>query len=78
MSEEQSDDSDDDGRDADEETVGEVDHEHPKTGETFDRTGVHGRGKEHPEESADDDTADETPDSSGEGTAEETNGADGS
>ena len=30
-------------------TVEDVDHEHPHTGETFDRTGVHGRGKEHPD-----------------------------
>jgi hypothetical protein len=52
------------GRDADEETVEDVDHEHPTTGETFDRTGVHGRGKKHPDETADEDTDDDPTDDS--------------
>jgi hypothetical protein len=50
------------GRDAGGKTVEDVDHEHPTTGETFDRTGVHGRGKKHPDETADEDTDDDLTD----------------
>lgn len=34
-------------------TIEDVDHEHPETGETFDRTGVHARGKQHPDDQPD-------------------------
>lgn len=55
------------GRNADEETVEDVDHEHPTTGETFDRTGVHGRGKKHPDATANEDTADDPTEDSDDG-----------
>lgn len=32
------------------ETLEDVDHVHPETGETFDQTGVHSRGQKHPDD----------------------------
>lgn len=40
-------------------TVEDVDHSHPHTDETFDSTGVHGRGKEHPDSADDTESADD-------------------
>jgi hypothetical protein len=45
-------------REAGTETVADVSHEHPTTGETFDRTGVYGRGKRRPDETSDENAAD--------------------
>lgn len=39
-------------------TIEDVDHAHPETGETFDRTGVHARGQKHPDDQTEESTDD--------------------